>query len=181
MNYLVKWYNVIENVDSPQEAAKRAASDIINGESLGFQVREMKNLGIEVTIDLSEDIDNPDDGSTIIITDKNQIQQEEFKARGHVYGEYWGGGKGVYAAKILTGTSMEEIIKAAKEGVDKNSLDDGMGFKEILGALLEVTKTKSIEIDGEVYYNTSTELIVVGDLTKERIEFLHKIYEMSQI
>lgn len=57
MTYLVQWENVIE-ADTPLEAAKEAVTDIQNGLTLGFSVKEMKENGKHFSVDLSENDEN---------------------------------------------------------------------------------------------------------------------------
>ena len=95
----------------------------------------------------------------------------EFTSRGIVLGNYWGGGTGGYAARVLKGTTKEEIIQQATDGLD-GSLDSGMGYESLIGAVLVITKKTTIEQDGKEFENKESEMVFVGDLTDEQKDFL---------
>ena len=94
-----------------------------------------------------------------------------YVSTGLVYGNYWGGGEGAYAARKLSADTKEELIKQAKEGLD-GSLDDGMGYESLIGAVLNITKITTIEKDGKEFVNREVETEFVGELTEEQIDFL---------
>lgn len=97
-----------------------------------------------------------------------------FKSTGLVYGNFWGGGSGAYQAKKLTGKTKEEIIEKAIEGLD-GSLDDGMGFQRLLGALLCITKISTTEINGKEFVNEESETEFVGELNEKEQDFLENV------
>ena len=94
-----------------------------------------------------------------------------FVANGTVYGTFWGGGKGYYPSRKLEGSSLEEIKKLAEDGLD-GTLDSGMGFKDLLGTLLYVTRIECVEIDGKDFYHEEYETLIIGDLTDDQVDFL---------
>lgn len=98
-----------------------------------------------------------------------------FTAKGAILGRYWGGGEGGYESRTITGSSEEEVIKLAEQGVKDGSLDNGMGFERLIGAALTITKTTRIEIDGQPFVNKEYNDILVGDLNEEQSEFLFQI------
>lgn len=95
----------------------------------------------------------------------------KYESTGLVYGNYWGGGQGAYAARRLEANTKEELLKQAEEGLD-GSLDDGMGYKSLIGAMLNITKFTTVEIDGKEFVNKEHETEFIGDLTDEQIDFL---------
>jgi len=95
----------------------------------------------------------------------------KFVAKGLVYGYFWGGGEGSYPTITLNGSSFDDIVKQAEDGLD-GSLDSGMGFESLIGALLNVTKIECVEIDGKDFYHEEPERVIVGKLTKNEISFL---------
>ena len=99
--------------------------------------------------------------------------KESFKSEGLVYGNYWGGGQGAYSATKLEGKTKEEILKQAVEGLD-GSLDGGMGFENLLGALLLITKITTIVVNGKTFTNEEIEEEFVGNLTEEQEDFLYE-------
>jgi hypothetical protein len=99
------------------------------------------------------------------------METVEFKSTGLVYGSYWGGGKGAYSARKLSADTKEELIKKATEGLD-GSLDGGMGFESLIGALLIITKTTSILHGDKVFRNEEIDEEFIGNLTEEEQDFL---------
>ena len=98
-----------------------------------------------------------------------------FTAKGAVLGRYWGGGEGAYESRTISGSSEEEVIKLAEQGIKDGSLDNGMGFERLLGAALTITKTTRIEIDGQPFVNKEYNDILVGELDEEQSDFLFEI------
>ena len=99
------------------------------------------------------------------------METVKFKSTGLVLGHYWGGGSGSYPATKLTADTKEELIKKATDGLD-GSLDGGMGFESLIGALLVITKTTTIIHDGKRFTNEETEEEFIGNLTEEQQDFL---------
>ena len=99
-----------------------------------------------------------------------------YKSNGLVYGNYWGGGAGSYQAENLEGKTFKSIIKQAEEGIANGSLDAGMGFESLKGALLEIETIETIEKNGKEYTNIESELQFIGDLSENEMNFLEEIY-----
>ena len=47
-----------------------------------------------------------------------------------------------------------------------------MGFESLEGALLNITETTAVKIDGKVFYNENIEQEFIGNLTEEEKDFL---------
>ena len=103
----------------------------------------------------------------------------KFTSTGLVHGNYWGGGKGAYKAEKLSADTKEELIEKATKMLDDGSLDSGMGYESLIGALLNITKTTTIIHDGKPFSNEETESEFIGDLTEEQQDFLIEC-EMSK-
>lgn len=97
-----------------------------------------------------------------------------YKASGLVLGNTWGGGRGTYATVSLEAATKEELLAEAKYRIEENTLDNGMGFENLIGAVLSVTKQTSIEFEGEEYTNEKYEIEVVGVLTEDEIDWLQE-------
>lgn len=95
----------------------------------------------------------------------------KYESTGLVYGNYWGGGQGAFSARRLEAGTKEELLKQAEEGLD-GSLDGGMGYESLIGAMLNITKFTTVEIDGREFVNKEHETEFIGDLTDEQIDFL---------
>lgn len=99
----------------------------------------------------------------------------EYEARGYVYGSLWDNSEGAYSARWLEGTSLKDILEQATKGLD-GSLDSGMGFQKLYGALLYVT-TRSIRIiEGKTFTHSETKPRFVGKLTPKQKKFLKAQY-----
>jgi len=100
----------------------------------------------------------------------------KYIAKGYVYGNCWGGGRGAYSSEVLEGNTREEIEAQIMEGIKTGSLDSGMGYESLIGAIMGITKNITIEVGGEEYTRTENEYNFYGDLTEEDIEFLEEVY-----
>ena len=98
-----------------------------------------------------------------------------FSSTGLVFGNYWGGGRGAYSAKPLRAETESELIQQAKKGLD-GSLDAGMGYESLIGALLKITKTTTVVIDRKKFVNTEERITFIGDLKKSDKTFLLQCY-----
>lgn len=75
-----------------------------------------------------------------------------YKAKGEVMGFLWGGGKGGYPTIPLEGSTEKEILQKAEKGLD-GSLDSGMGFERLTGAILSIRKVTRKTIKGKEFVN----------------------------
>jgi hypothetical protein len=106
------------------------------------------------------------------------IQETKFikwTSKGIVYGNYWGGGRGSYTAEKLEANTKEELLALANKMLDNGSLDAGMGYESLIGALLNITKITTIEIDGKHFVNKEYEMEFIGTLTEEEEDFLEEV------
>jgi len=100
----------------------------------------------------------------------------KYEASGFVYGYFWGGGEGAYPSEILYSTNKNEIIKLANDGLD-GSLDSGMGFESLIGAILLIVKITNITINNKVFTNREyLEHKFIGSLTKKQKKFLKSLF-----
>ena len=109
---------------------------------------------------------------------KDYLKKPEinFESTGLVYGKFWGGGEGSYPARKLKASTRKELIEKAKEGLN-GSLDAGMGFESLIGAVLNITKTTFIIVKGRLFNNTEYQTIFIGKLTrKQKNHLLEHLY-----
>ena len=101
---------------------------------------------------------------------------DEYYSTGYVWGKYWGGGEGGYKAENLGPyDTLAELEADATAMVKSGSLDSGMGYESLIGALLLVTHTRTIEVEGEHWTNEQSEMIEIGNLTEEASELLWEV------
>ena len=100
--------------------------------------------------------------------------KKEYKITGFVYGNLWGGSKGAYPSTTLSGNNINKLLKKANEMLKDKSLDSGMGYESLIGALLTIKTTTTILVKGKEFKNDEYEdkVKVVGKLSNEEIEFL---------
>jgi len=97
---------------------------------------------------------------------------KRYKATGIVLGNYWGGGKGSYKAETMLAETKEGLITKINAAIKDGSLDSGMGYESLIGAIMNVTTISSITIDKKWYTNEETEIQLFGDLTEKEQTFL---------
>lgn len=93
---------------------------------------------------------------------------------GIILGEFWGGGSGSYPSRKITGDNMEELINKAIEMLNNGSLDSGMGFERLKGALLNIETVTVLTIDEKEFTNKENEDLLIGELTEDEIDFLYE-------
>lgn len=99
----------------------------------------------------------------------------KFYCSGVVYGRYWGGGEGAYSASKFSGNTKEEVIEQATLALKDGSLDSGMGYERLLGALLNIDEETTVELDGRKFTNTENYGVFIGDLNEEQQDFLLEV------
>jgi hypothetical protein len=102
-------------------------------------------------------------------------KKKSYKATGFVLGNYWGGGTGAYPTIKFEADTKEELMEKAKVALDDGSIDSGMGYESLIGAILDITEITSVEIEGETFINKKYIFDTVGELTNEEYEFLQEL------
>lgn len=99
-----------------------------------------------------------------------------YRAKGIVWGKYWGGGSGGYEATPVKADSMDELHEKIHKLFDSKELDGGMGFERLTGATMLVEIEETITINGKEYSHIDYEDFFVGEVkTLEK----DKYYEMT--
>lgn len=99
-----------------------------------------------------------------------------YAASGHVLGNYWGGGKGAYQTIRLYDNTLDGLLEKCKTALNDGSLDSGMGFFSLIGAVIEVTIITTIIFEDKEFTNEEIETHIIGNLTEDEEEFLLEIY-----
>ena len=101
----------------------------------------------------------------------------EYIAKGIVLGDLWGGGVATYRSKDYQNNDKDKLIATIENALKDGSLDSGMGFEELCGAIMTITTIKTIKIEGETFKNIEFEDIIFDEnLSKEEATSLWEIY-----
>ena len=104
-------------------------------------------------------------------------EKKEWRAEGLCYGKYWGGGEGSFeATKYSCYTSEEELVDTIVSDIDNGNIDSGMGYESMLGAVMRVTRTITLDFKGKIFINEESKVAIFGDLTEEQSDFLLEVY-----
>ena len=95
-----------------------------------------------------------------------------YKASGIVLGHLWGGGSGGYPAHEIRANSLRELREEIEEQLKSGSLDSGMGYESLIGALMCIETIDTRVIDGKTFIAVDYEDEFFGDLTPEQEELL---------
>lgn len=96
-----------------------------------------------------------------------------YYSSGMVYGKLWGGGEGAYPAEKNQDATLEDLLATNKKMIENGSLDSGMGYESLLGALLDIKKVTEISIGDKLFTNVEyLDHEMIGDLTEEQQDFL---------
>jgi hypothetical protein len=95
-----------------------------------------------------------------------------YKSKGYVLGNLWGGGVGAYPAEKLEASTKAGLIKKAEKMLADGSLDSGMGYESLIGAILDIETVEQIEKYGKAYFRSEFDWHFIGKLTEEQKNFL---------
>lgn len=93
-----------------------------------------------------------------------------YVAKGQVWGNAWGGGKIGYASKTVKAYSLKELREKILAGIKNGSLDSGMGYESVYGAVMEVKTIATITVNGEEYEHIDYEVNAYGDIDEKEYE-----------
>lgn len=99
-----------------------------------------------------------------------------YKAEGFVLGNYWGGGRGSYKAVTIEHYDLDHLNKVINEKLLDGSLDSGMGYESLIGAIYDITVIRKIEVDGLIYTNHQSIVKFFGKLTGKQRDFLTDVF-----
>ena len=95
-----------------------------------------------------------------------------YKATGIVLGNYWGGGSGGYKAEMLTANTLKELEQQILAGIADGSLDSGMGYESLIGAVMDIETIDTREIDSKIFVAIEQETECYGNLSEDQQGFL---------
>lgn len=106
---------------------------------------------------------------------RSELEQDmkaTYSAKGYVYGNLWGSGTGAYPARKLEAPTKKKLVEQARAALENGSLDSGMGFESLIGAILEIKKTIAVEVKGKWYTRYEYSTVFLGNLTRKQKAFL---------
>lgn len=109
---------------------------------------------------------------------KKQVQlvpfQEEitYRATGLVLGITWEGVEGTYPMTSHNFENIQDVLITCETKLKLNSLTGTADFQKQLGAILAITKSTTIQVNGKPFINTEVSIEYVGDLTVEQMGLL---------
>ncbi len=96
-----------------------------------------------------------------------------YSAKGVILGHFWEGGEGCYPTiELKDYKSEKELLNYIKDNFE--SLDSGMGFKDIFAALMNITKHTTKVIDSKEYKRQDSELEFFGDADEKQQDFMQE-------
>jgi len=108
---------------------------------------------------------------------QNHETQEQVIAKGIIYGLLFDGTSGSYPSINFYGETLEKVELKANKALEDGSIDSGMGFESIKMALLYVTTTTSIKVEGYTFTHEEETTLMIGNITEDVIAFLSGIHE----
>ena len=92
-------------------------------------------------------------------------------AGGWVFGNFWGGGRGIYSASILKTKTLDELYAKLQGSEDIGEFDGGMGYEKVTGVVYFPMETK---FDGDWKCSRAHEPILInrGMSKEEEIDFM---------
>jgi len=97
-------------------------------------------------------------------------KQIRYEAKGIVWGNCWGGGQCGYGSKTVKADTQKQLDKKINKGIEDRSLDAGMGFESLEGAVMEVIKIETITVDDKEYTHKDYEIISYGKIQDDILE-----------
>ena len=96
-----------------------------------------------------------------------------YESKGFVLGNYWGGGQGSYPSiKFSSDISEDDLLEQNNKALNDGSLDSGMGYESLIGALITIETIRTIEFEDRIYVNSEFNEHFIGVLNDEQEEFL---------
>ena len=89
----------------------------------------------------------------------------KFECSGVVMGNLWGGGMGYYPSIKFKRDTLDELMVHANECLLNGTLDSGMGYESLIGAILEIKTIKTINFEGKDFINTENHIEIIGNLS----------------
>lgn len=100
----------------------------------------------------------------------------KYIAKGLVVGNCWGGGVVGYAAETVIARQLPALKRNINRMLENGTLDSGMGYESLIGAIMEITKIHTIIKNNKEYNSTESSVEIFGDFGDIEEEWL-EIFE----
>ena len=96
----------------------------------------------------------------------------EYQAQGVCIGRLWSFEDGAYPTIKFNNSNKDELYNEIEESVKSGSIDSGMGFESIRGALMTITTKTTITVDDKTFTNEESETDIFGKVSDDEIDYL---------
>ena len=104
------------------------------------------------------------------------IPTVRYRAKGLVCGIDWNNDETIYPTIEYSSRSrLEDLEDQINKGIEDGSIDGGMGYQKIIGALMTVTTIRTIILDGKYYTNSEDQVRAYGNLTVPHIKWMEDL------
>ena len=93
-----------------------------------------------------------------------------YKSTGVVWGHNWGGGQSGYKAEPLQAKTLKKLLKENNEMLEDGSLDSGMGFESLYGAVLDIEEVETITKNGKEYSRSEYFIETIGEVSEVEVD-----------
>lgn len=97
----------------------------------------------------------------------NKLNMVTYKAKGVVIGYTWGGGLAGYASENIVTSTLKNTKSEIKRRIEDGTLDSGFGFETVIGAIMKITRIKTIQMNDGLYTNTRDSIHFFGKVPKD--------------
>ena len=97
-----------------------------------------------------------------------------YKTSGLVYGLTWGFCNVAYPAEEGYYYNYKKLKEDIEKGIKDGSLDSGMGYQSLKGALIIVETIKTLPFKGAIYSNSTFKRVYFGELSHKEKCFLSR-------
>lgn len=98
----------------------------------------------------------------------------KYITKGFVLGNCWGGSTGSYPIVKLQNVNKDLLLEEAKKKLEDGSLDSGMGYESLIGAILDIEEIDTKTIDDKKYSRSIFIIEFIGNLNEEQRAFLQE-------
>ena len=96
-----------------------------------------------------------------------------------VVGNCWGGGVIGYAAETIIAKQLPALKRNIAKRLNDGTLDAGMGYESLIGAIMEITKSHIVIKNGKEYTHKESWIETFGKFGGAEQEWLDTFYNIE--